>query len=173
MPYLFAQVDIGPLVPGICALMGLIIFGSLVEAIFWSKRGSNTTVARSIIFLISLVCVAWVCFAIDETWYQPKIGDSDAMFLVEQLPEVQRYSSGSWYQFGFASKSLSYPIQSPDIPQYAVEFGYGPKINPDLRFGVNLIDSKITAFDKRRGWLPIEEWRKVQSTNKTGGPIKP
>jgi hypothetical protein len=152
-----AQMDVGPALPGLCAITGLILFPATILA-WGTLRGRRRSVGIFIPVLLTVLAAVWCAAAIDEYFFEPKIDDTLAGDVVEDLPEVRQY-----LQAHPDGKSLMADLdhQPPNMPPYTVQFDVGDPNHPWHKFRVELVHSGVSVFDSANGWMPIEQWRQL------------
>ena len=173
------QLDIGPMIPSLCEATGFIIIPATLLAWFWlmrRRRQKQTPGHAAVVFAVAVtnaLCAAWVIGAIDEWLFEPKIDDTGAMVIVENLPEVRQYLDARQPNGPARDVKLD-ESQDAKLPRFTYGITVGEtdgKNAPTLiwqRFRVNQVNSEVRALaaGSPDRWVTLEEWRNSRATSR-------
>lgn len=161
-PLPMGQWDVGPMIPGVCALTGFVIIPVTLVTLFLSaRRKTRSVLTIAFAIVTSLLLVAWIAAAIDLR-HEPSIDDVGAVAAVENLPEVQQFEA---QRAGDPSltRDASVINDSPDSPSVEVTVGdFDQTGRPKLVwhvFVVNTVTGEIQVLGPEKKWESLQAWR--------------
>ncbi len=154
------QMDVGPMIPGLCELAGFIIIPTTLLAWYWlirRRRRRESVGHAALVFAVAVtsgLCVLWLIGGIDEWLFEPKIDDTGAMFLVENLPEVRQYIDARHVNGPPREVRLDDTLH-PTLPRYTLQFvvgeldeKHGAMRSIWRHFRVSLVNSDVERPDR-------------------------
>lgn len=161
------QMDVGPMMPGVCTIAGFVII-PLTFFTWWLLISSKP---RSVYLILpavisSIVFIVWLAALID-LHYEPSIDDVGAVSAVENIPEVQQFikmGPNNWPPsrearvIGDSRNWQEWEVTVADFDQKGV-----PTAVWNV-FGVNAVtgEIRVLANATKNEWVSLETWHTTQ-----------
>ena len=162
MAALLAQMDVGPMVPGAYALVGLVVIpAALVALTLAIRRQTRSVLTIALAAVASLLLIAWVAGLIDLQ-YEPSFDDVRSVSVIEGLPEVKAYESEPSGDPALTreAKILDDPT---DLPGCEITIGVFDRAGHTKAvwhvFTVNAVSGEVQVLGPNRKWESLQAWR--------------
>jgi hypothetical protein len=158
------QMDVGPMMPGICALTGFVVI-PLTFLTWWLliRRKRRTALVINFTVIFSIAFILWLAGLID-LHYEPSIDDVGAVSAVENIPEVRQFlkkGENSWPP----SREALVLTESQDRHEWEVTVGeFDQKGVPTSVWNVFEVSAftgevRVLKNPTKHEWLSLEAWR--------------